>query len=98
MSESNMKRSLASISLILFGVSIVFLVAWTAFESALPGMSTATEQIITVVLLILPAGIGAVVGTMSLMYREGKTGLAITGIILNTLFAIFHLLIVLFAG
>jgi hypothetical protein len=98
MSENNMKRSLAGISLILFGVSVVFLIAWTAFESALVGMSTVTERIITVALLILPAGMGAVLGAMSLMYREGKMGLAITGIILNSVFAIFYLLIVLFAG
>ena len=93
-----MKRSLASISLLLVGVSIVFLLGWTMFESALTGMSTVTERIVTVALLILPAGIGAVLGAMSLMHKEGKTGLAVTGIILNTLFALFHLMIVLFAG
>ena len=49
-------------------------------------------------LFVLPAGIGALIGVMSLVYREGKTGLAITGIVLNALFALFHLMIVLFAG
>jgi hypothetical protein len=93
-----MKRSLASISLMLFGLSVVFLIVWTVLESALVGMSTVTERIVIVALLILPAGIGTVLGAMSLMYREGKTGLAVTGITLNTIFAIFHLLIVLFAG
>jgi hypothetical protein len=93
-----MKRSLAGISLILFGLSVIFLVAWTLFESALPGMSTMTERIITFSLLVLPAGIGAVLGVMSLTYKEGRMWLAITGILLNTLFAFFHLLIVFFAG
>ena len=93
-----MKRSLASLSLILFGVSVVFLLAWTAFESALIGMSTVAERIVTLLLLVLPAGLGAVLGAMSLMHREGKTGLAIAGILLNTPFALFHLMIVLFAG
>ena len=93
-----MKRSLASISLLLFGVSVVVLLGWTMFESALTGMSTMTERILTVALLVLPAGIGAVLGAMSLMQKEGKTGMAITGIILNTLFALFHLMVVLFAG
>jgi hypothetical protein len=93
-----MKRNLASISLLLFGVSILILLGWTMFESALTGIPTGTERIATVALLILPAGIGAGLGAMSLIHREGQTGLAITGIILNTFFALFHLMIVLFAG
>ena len=93
-----MKRSLALVSLTMFCLSVIFLIAWTLSESAFAGMSTAAERIITLALLVLPAAIGAVIGVMSLMYREGKTGLAITGIVLNTLFALFHLMIVLFAG
>jgi hypothetical protein len=61
-------------------------------------MSTLAERIVTFALLVLPAGLGAVLGVMSLMRREGQNGLAITGILLNTPFAVFHLLIVLFAG
>jgi hypothetical protein len=93
-----MKRSLAIISLALFGISVILLIVWTLSESTLAGMSTAAERIITLALLVLPAAIGAVMGVLSLMHREGKTGLAITGIVLNTLFALFHLMIVLFAG
>ena len=93
-----MKRSLAIISLALFDMSVVFLIVWTRSESAFAGMSTAVERIITLALFVLPAGIGAVMGVLSLMHREGKTALAITGIVLNTIFALFHLMIVLFAG
>ena len=93
-----MKRSLASISIFLFGLSVVFLILWTLFESAFVGMSTATERIAAVSLLVLPAGLGAVLGAMSLMYREGQSSLAISAIVANSLFALFHLLIVLFAG
>ena len=93
-----MKRSLAILSLTLFGISVIFLIAWTLSESAFAGMSTAAERIITLALLVLPAGMGAMMGVMSLMHREGKMSLAITGIVLNTLFALFHLMIVLFAG
>ena len=93
-----MKPSLATVSLLLFGLSMVFLVAWTVSESALVGLSAIAERMITFALLVLPAGIGAVLGVMSLRQREGKAGLAITGIVLNTLFALFHLLIALFAG
>jgi hypothetical protein len=92
------KRSLALVSLLLFGLSILFLVAWTVSESTFVGLPAIAERIITFALLVLPAGIGAVLGVMSLMQREGKPGLAITGIVLNTLFALFHLMIVLFAG
>jgi hypothetical protein len=92
------KRSFATISLILFGLSVVFLVLWTVSESAFAGMSTTAERIVTFALFVLPAGIGAVLGLMSLFYKEEHRGLAITGILLNTLFALFHLALVLFAG
>jgi hypothetical protein len=91
-------RSLAAASMILFGISVVFLILWTTFESAFAGMSTVAERIVTFALLVLPAGIGAVLGLMSLVHKEGRRGLAITGILLNTLFALFHLALVLFAG
>ncbi len=93
-----MKRSFAAISLILFGLSVIFLIFWTVSESVFAGMSTFAERIVTFVLLVLPAGIGAILGIMSLFYREGRGWLAVTGIILNTLFALFHLALVLFAG
>ena len=93
-----MKRSFAAISLILFGLSVVFLILWTVSESVFAGMSRSAERIVTFALLVLPAGIGAILGIMSLLYREGRVWLAITGIILNTLFALFHLALVLFAG
>jgi hypothetical protein len=92
------KRSFATISLILFGLSVIFLILWTVSESVFAGMSTFAERIVTFALLVLPAGIGAVLGIMSLSYREGRRWLAITGIVLNTLFALFHLALVLFAG
>ena len=93
-----MKRSLALVSLILFGLSVVFLILWTVLESAFFGMSTSAERIITFAVLVLPAGIGAVLGLMSLIYREGQKWLAVASTVLNTLFALFHLLLVLFAG
>ena len=93
-----MKRSLASISMFLFGLSVVFLLLWTFLESALIGLSTFTERIAAVSLLVMPAGIGALLGVLSLTHKEGESTLAVTGIISNTIFAVFHLLIVLMAG
>lgn len=93
-----MQPSYARTSLILLGISILLLIALTAFESALVAISTSLERIITFVALVLPAGAGSVLGGMSLARREGKTGLALAGFVLNALFALFHLAIVLFAG
>jgi hypothetical protein len=93
-----MKFSLATASLSLFGVSVVFLVLLTLFESALLGMSPEAERVISLSGLFLPAAIGAVLGVMSLLRREGRVWLAVTGIVLNTLFALFHLMVILFAG
>jgi hypothetical protein len=93
-----MKLSLAAGSLILFGLGVVFLIMLTLFESALLGISPEVERIISLLGLVLPAAIGTVLGVMSLMRREGLAWLAIVGIVLNTLFALFHLMIVLFAG
>lgn len=93
-----MKLSLATGSLILFGLSLLFLVLLTLFESALLGLSPEAERIITLSGLVLPAVVGAGLGVMSLVRGEGRAGFAATGIGLNTLFALFHLMIVLFAG
>jgi hypothetical protein len=82
----------------LFGLSVFFLLAWTFFESAFMGLSTFAERIAAFSLLVLPAGIGALIGVLSLTHKEGKSTLAITGILSNTIFAVFHLLIVLLAG
>ncbi len=93
-----MKLSLAGKSLLLFGVSIVLLVSLTLFESALLWLSLSAERLITFLLFVLPAGAGAVLGVMSLVRREGRAWLAVIGIVMNSLFALLHLLIVIFAG
>lgn len=93
-----MKMSLAARSLILLGLAVVLLIMFTLFESALLGMSPEGERIISLLGLVLPAGVGAALGVMSLARREGRVGLAITGILLNALFALFHLMVILYAG
>jgi len=89
---------LSQVSLLLFGVSVVLLVALTLSERALVGISPGGEKLITFLLLILPAGIGTVLGAISLGRKEGQAWLAIIGLVLNSLFAIFHLMILVFAG
>jgi hypothetical protein len=93
-----MKLSLATASLILFGVSAVLLILLTLFDSVLLGISPEAERVISLSGLFLPAAIGAVLGVMSLLHREGRAWLAVSGIVLNTLFALFHLMVILLAG
>lgn len=93
-----MKLSFAGASLLLLFVSVVLLVALTVFESALSGMSLNAQRVLTLLGLVLPTVIGFVLGVISLVRKEGRTWLAIVGTVLNALFALFHLMIVLFAG
>jgi len=92
------RRSLAGASMLLFGLSLILLMGLTLSEAALVGMSQAAERIVSFLLLVLPAAVGIVLGVSSLMRREGLAWLAILGIVLNTLFALFHLMILFFAG
>jgi len=93
-----MKPSFAGASLLLLFVSVILLVALTVFESALVGMSLNAQRVLTLLGLVLPAVIGFVLGVISLVRKEGRTWLAIVSIVLNALFALFQLMIVLFAG
>ena len=93
-----MKRGLATGSLALLALSVLLLVLLTLFESVLSGMATGAERALTLLLLVLPAAAGAVLGMLSLVHREGQGWLAGLGALLNTLFALFHLALVLFVG
>lgn len=84
--------------MILFGVCIVILIVLTVFESFLGTMSLGQQRLLTVLGYVLPAGVGSVLGGASLLRREKRPWLAVAGAVLNGLFALFHLMIVLFAG
>ena len=93
-----MQPNYARTSLLLFGISTLLLIVLTLFESALAGLPQSLERVITFLALVLPAGVGAVFGWLSLTRREGKNWMALSGLIFNTLFALFHLAILSFAG
>jgi hypothetical protein len=93
-----MKQNRAAQSLILFGVSLLLLIILTLSESALVGISLQTERVVTFLLLVVPALIGAFLGALALVRREGSMWQALAGLVLNTLFALFHLLLLTFAG
>lgn len=93
-----MKTRFASISLILFLVSLALLWLLTLFESLLIGMPTAAERAASVLLLVIPAVSGIVTGILSLLRKEPRPWIAITGILLNASFAIFNVLVLAIAG
>ena len=93
-----MKPSLAVTSFLLFGLAMIMWLALTIFEPALAGTPLNTQRVIVFFLLVLPAGIGAILGMTSLRHKENRVWMAIASTVLNTLFALFHIMIILFAG
>jgi|RhiMetdeSRZDD1v2_1073273.scaffolds.fasta_scaffold19065_4 hypothetical protein len=93
-----MTLSLGAKSIILFVLSALFLILLTLFESSLAGLSLAVEKILSLLLLVLPAVIGVVFGVLSFTRKESRPWLGIFGILLNGLFALFHLFLLSFAG
>lgn len=93
-----MKLSMAAASLVLFLVSLFLLVLLTLFESSLSGLSTTAERLLSALLLVLPAVLGAVFGVLSILRREASRGMAVLGLAMNSLFALFHIFVLTFAG
>ena len=93
-----MKSSLGMRSIIFFLLSVLFLILLTVFETSLAGLSLAAERIISLLLLVAPAVIGAVFGVLSIVRKESRPWIGILGTLLNGLFALFHLFLLSFAG
>jgi hypothetical protein len=93
-----MKLSLGMQSILLFVLSLIFLVLLTLFESSLAGMSLTVERIISALLLVLPGVIGVVLGVLGLLRRESRRWVAVLGVILNLIFGLFQTAVLLFAG
>jgi hypothetical protein len=93
-----MKMSLGAKSLAVFAVSVLFLILLTLFESSLLGLSIAGERILSVLLLVVPALIGVVFGVLGILRKEDGLWMSALGILLNALFALFHIFVISFAG
>ena len=93
-----MNLSLGAKSIALFGLSFLFLLLLTLFESSLSGLSLTAEKAISALLLVLPGVIGVVFGILSIIRKESKLWMAILGVLLNGLFALFHVFVISFAG
>ena len=93
-----MNLSLGVKSLLLFVLSVVFLVLLTLFESSLTALPVIVERILSILLLVLPGGIGIILGVMGIVRKESRRWIAYLGILLNAIFALFHLFVLSFAG
>ena len=93
-----MNLSLGAKSIALFGLSVLFLLLLTLFESSLSGLSLSAEKAISALLLVLSGVIGVVFGILSIIRKESKLWMAILGVLLNGLFALFHVFVISFAG
>jgi len=88
-----MSLSFGTKSILLFVLSILFLILLTLFDAALSRLSITTERVIGFLLLVLPGIAGVIYGIMSIRYKE-KPWMAILGILLNSLFALFQLFVI----
>ena len=93
-----MRLSFGAKSMLLFALSCVFLILLTLFESLLSGLSTTTERIVSGLLLAVPGLAGLMLGVIGLKRKESPGWLAILGILLNGLFALFQVCVLSFAG
>ena len=93
-----MKLTYAVRSLLMLLVSITFLIILTLADRALAGTSIGNQRLITVSVLVLAPLFGSVLAVLGLIRKDGKAWLAVISLIANSLFALFHLALVLFAG
>ena len=93
-----MKLLLGATSMLLFGLSILFLVLITLFETNLSGLSNTSEKLLSLSLLVVPGIIGVVLGVLGIVRKEQRIWIACLGILLNALFALFQLFVISFAG
>jgi len=93
-----MNIGLGAKSLALFAVSVLFLILITLFEASLSGMSLPAEKLLSALILVVPAVIGIVLGVLAINLKEPNRWMAILGILLNALFALFQIFVISFAG
>ena len=67
-----MNLSLGVKSILLFVLSIVFLVLLTLFETTLVGLTLTTERMLSLLLLVLPGVAGVVYGFLGIVRKESR--------------------------
>lgn len=86
---------LASCAMFLAALA-VFILTSTLLDSSLGQLSLTAQRWIGYLTLVLPALVGVILGGLGL--RQRQRALAIVGLVLNTLFALFFTLVLSFAG
>lgn len=86
---------LPSCALFLVAVAVLIIIS-TLFDSSLGQLSLTAQRWLGYLTLVLPALVGVVFGVLGL--RQRKKALAIVGLVLNTLFALYFALVLSFAG
>lgn len=76
-----MKSGHGTKSVYLFGLSGLFLILLTLFESALLNLSLSAERLISILLLIVPGIIGIIYGVLGAIQKETKVWIAYLGIL-----------------
>ena len=89
------RYGLASCAMLLVAVAILLIIS-TLFDTSMGQLSLTTQRWIGYLTLVLPALVGVIFGGLGL--RQPKKALAIVGIVLNTLFALYFALVLSFAG
>jgi hypothetical protein len=77
---------------------LVWLVVFTRYDSIFLGLSPATERWLVFATLLLPAVAGIMLGAVGLRQPQQRKAWALTGLLLNSVIALFFTLIPLFAG
>jgi hypothetical protein len=93
-----MRFSYGAKSIMLFLFSVGAFLLLTLFESTLSGLPLSLERIISFVSLVLPGLVGVLFGVLGIVYKESRKWIAITGGLLNGLFATFITFVLSFAG
>lgn len=94
-SKQQPRYGLASCILLLVAVAVL-IVTSTLFDTSMGQLSLTVQRWIGFGTLVLPALVGAILGGLGL--RQPRRALAIVGLALNTLFALYFGLVLLFAG
>lgn len=77
---------------------VLFILTGVILDSALASLSTAVQRWIVFWALILPAVLGALAGFLALRQKSAHPLLALGGMVLNALFALFFIALLGIAG
>ncbi len=78
--------------------AVTFLLTGVVLDSVLASVPQAVQRILIVVLIVLPAAVGAVLSFLSLFRQPRRLFLSILSLLVNSLTALFFAFLASFAG